>query len=143
MPLTACDTLFGAKGVQHYPARTAAIEHRRDEEVFTTQYEILFDSGMEISTESADTISYLADIIKKSHPTQVSITGHTDSFGDQAFNKKLSLKRARSVAQKLKTEGVNIDGFIITGAGEDDAAVPTTDGVKLLDNRRVVVELKK
>ncbi|HEY0901697.1 MAG TPA: OmpA family protein [Micavibrio sp.] len=144
LPLTACETLFGAKGVSHYPTRTASIEQRRDEEVFTTQYEILFESGLKMNAESTQTLAYLADIIEKSKPTLTRITGHTDSFGDAGYNQRLSLKRAKMVARKLhKDHGIETRDFLITGVGEADPAVPTVDGAKLLENRRVVVELKK
>lgn len=143
LSLTACETLFGAKGVPHYPPRTASIETRSNEEVFTAQYEVLFSQGLQLEEDSAETIAHLADIIGKSKPTQVRITGHTDSYGNPQYNKKLSLKRAQSVARKIKAHGVDTKGFIIEGVGQDDPAVPTMDGAKLLDNRRVVVELKK
>ncbi len=142
--LGGCETLFGAKGVSHYPSRTAAIDARRDEEVFATTYEVLFESGHQnIEADSIDTIAYVADMIKKSDPASVSIIGYSDTFGDAAYNKKLSLKRAQTITKKLKSMGVDTKGFKVAGMGESDPAVLTLDGVKLLENRRVVIELRK
>lgn len=142
--LTGCETLFGTKGVSHYPSRTATIEDRRDEEVFTTTYEVLFDAGhRDIEVDSIDTIAYVADIIKKSNPAWICVTGYSDTFGDARYNKKLSLKRAQTVVKKLKALGVDTKNVKVKGMGETDPAVPTQDGIKLLENRRVVVELRK
>lgn len=142
--LTGCETLFGAKGVSHYPSRTAAIEARRDEEVFTTTYEVLFDAGhQDIETDSIDTIAYVADMIKKSDPASIGVIGYSDTFGDANYNKKLSLKRAQTVVKNLKALGVDTKNITVKGMGEADPAVPTQDGIKLLENRRVVIELRK
>ncbi len=142
--MTGCETLFGAKGVSHYPSRTAAIEGRRDEEVFTTTYEVLFEAGhQDIDVDSIDTIAYVADMIKKSDPTFISVTGYSDTFGDAVYNQKLSLKRAQTVVKKLKNLGVDTKNIKTKGMGESDPAVPTQDGIKLLENRRVVIELRK
>ncbi len=142
--LTGCETLFGIKDTSDYRSRTAAIENRRDEEVFSTTYEVLFEAGyQDIETDSIDTIAYVADMIKKSDPAYIRITGYSDTFGDAAYNKKLSLKRAQTVVKKLATLGVSTKHIIIRGKGESDPAVPTQDDIKLLENRRVVIELRK
>lgn len=142
--LTGCEILFGIKGTPDYPSRTAAIENRRDEEVFTTTYEVLFEAGyQDIESDSIGTIAYIADMIKKSDPASIHITGYSDTFGDAAYNQKLSLKRAQTVVKKLGALGVDTKSVAIKGKGESAPAVPTQDGVKLLENRRVVIELRK
>lgn len=144
IPLAGCDTLFGTKGVSHYPARTASIEARRDEDIFITIHEILFETGhQDIDEEGLQTISYVADMIRKSNPALITVTGYSDSFGDAAYNKNLSLKRAQTVVRKLKAHGIDTRVIKVAGMGEENPAIPTQDGVKLLDNRRVVIALKK
>lgn len=50
------------------------------------------------------------------------ITGHTDSRGPASYNITLSLKRAQSVADYLKQEGINPDRLNVKGVGEENPA---------------------
>ena len=73
------------------------------------------------------------------HSGTMSIVGHTDSDGSDAFNDKLSLQRARKVSELLKKAGLNEKLTVkeITGKGEREPIAPnTTKGGKYL-NRRV------
>ena len=70
------------------------------------------------------------------------ITGHTDSTGSSEFNKKLSLERAKSVADFMeKGLGVPAGQIEYYGAGESEPIAPntTTEGRKL--NRRIDIML--
>lgn len=77
----------------------------------------------------------------------VKVTGHTDKLGSEAYNQKLSEKRANQVRDYLISQGVEADRLIAVGKGE---LVPVVDcdGVKgrkaliecLAPNRRVEIE---
>ncbi|RME29441.1 MAG: OmpA family protein [Deltaproteobacteria bacterium] len=70
-------------------------------------------------------------------PVKLYIAGCTDTVGDRAHNRELSLARARSIATWLRTHGY--DGPIYYwGFGEDLLAVPTADGVDEPRNRRAL-----
>jgi len=142
--LTGCDTLFGTKGKPATNSRTASLENRRDEEVFTTSHQVHFESnGVSPDEESMETIKMVADMIVRSQPTLVIVTGYSDTYGPAASNQKISVKRAGAVAKLLQKQGVD-SGLIRTeGKGETDLLIPTQDNIKLLDNRRVVIQLQK
>jgi outer membrane protein OmpA-like peptidoglycan-associated protein len=63
------------------------------------------------------------------------VGGHTDTVGDNASNKALSLARARSIAAYFRKHGVTVP-ILYTGFGEDRLAVPTGDEVDERANRR-------
>ncbi|MFZ5481492.1 MAG: OmpA family protein [Myxococcota bacterium] len=64
------------------------------------------------------------------------VGGHTDTVGDAAHNRELSMKRARAIAGWFEANGFPGDIFF-QGYGEGDLAVPTGDGVDEPRNRRV------
>ncbi len=86
------------------------------------------------------TLDRLADVLDKYGavvPVKLYIAGCTDTVGDRAHNRSLSLDRARSIAAWLRGHGY--DGPIFYwGFGEDLLAVPTGDGVDELRNRRAL-----
>ena len=61
-----------------------------------------------------DRIVALADACRDS---TLSITGHTDSSGNEAWNQQLSLQRARAVATYLESMGIEPGRMQVTGAG--------------------------
>ncbi len=74
-------------------------------------------------------------------PNGVSIVGHTDSSGGNAYNDRLSARRADVVAGALTAKG--IDGALITKSsrGEGQLAKETRDGVREPLNRRSEVTI--
>jgi len=143
LALTGCESLFG-RGKPAYNPRTASIEHRRDEEVFSTFYNVHFDfNSTKIDEESSAVVQHVAQLIQQSKPAVVNVSGYTDLSGDPVYNKHLSLKRAKAVAKALKAAGVSATLIKVRAYGEDDPNVPTQDDVKILENRRVVIQLAK
>ena len=106
---------------------------------------INFKSGTStIPTSSKPLISKVDSIIKKLDAEKVVVQGHTDSVGSAKVNKKLSAKRATSVANYLfSLKG----GYKITFAGYGESAPiasnETSDG--RATNRRVdlVISVKQ
>ncbi len=141
--LTACESMFG-KGKAPYDSRIASLEHRRDEEVFVSFYEVFFEpNSVSLSDEARLTVDHVAEMIIKSKPTITTITGYTDSFGNAQYNKLLSSRRAKAVVSALQAKGVNTSKVRVQALGEEDPSIPTQDEVKILENRRVVIQLKK
>jgi OOP family OmpA-OmpF porin len=68
------------------------------------------------------------------------VVGHTDSSGTEAFNQKLSERRAESVATYLQGKGIAVGRLAASGAGESEpiADNKTAEGRAL--NRRVVLK---
>jgi len=81
----------------------------------------------------------IAQVRKTDPPIVLNIIGHTDATGSKAFNKTLSLDRARAVEALLRSGGTLIENIRIQSFGENDPLVPTPDGVPEPRNRRVEV----
>ena len=67
--------------------------------------------------------------------------GHTDSIGADAYNQKLSVRRAESVKSYLVSKGVEPNRIYTEGKGEKQpvASNKTADGRQ--KNRRVEIEV--
>ena len=70
------------------------------------------------------------------------VIGHTDLVGSMEANDKLSLERARLVAQQLEQIGVPRERITVVGRGKREPLVPTADGVDEPRNRRVEIKLR-
>ncbi len=79
---------------------------------------------------------------------RVSIEGHTDSVGTDAFNQGLSERRAQSVRQELLTGGLPTGRIVARGFGESRPVVPNTtpdggdDPAARARNRRVEIVIQ-
>jgi outer membrane protein OmpA-like peptidoglycan-associated protein len=82
-----------------------------------------FDSAT-IRQKSYRYLDSLASYLKENAKIRFSIIGHTDLHGPEHYNKKLSLKRARSVRDYLIDKGIAADRFEIEGAGESNPRIP-------------------
>jgi outer membrane protein OmpA-like peptidoglycan-associated protein len=71
--------------------------------------------------------------------TQLIVTGHTDTVGSDAYNIRLSRRRAESVAARLERDGIASSLIQIVAKGKRDLLVPTADGVREPQNRRVQI----
>lgn len=72
-------------------------------------------------------------------PVRIVIAGHADRSGPEDYNQALSERRARSVAQALGQRGIPTSTMGIEAHGESEPRVPTTDGVREPQNRRVEI----
>ena len=92
-----------------------------------------------------DVLSTIATRLKQESSTaQLRVTGHTDSVGSDAYNQKLSEKRANSVVQYLVDSGVPRASFVsVAGAGESQPVADnkTADGRAM--NRRTEIKINR
>lgn len=72
----------------------------------------------------------------------MTVIGHTDRSGSEAYNIGLSQRRAIAVREELMALGVSADVIGVQWKGETDLAVPTADGVRLEQNRRTFIRLE-
>jgi outer membrane protein OmpA-like peptidoglycan-associated protein len=72
-------------------------------------------------------------------PVQIQVTGYTDRSGSQGYNQRLSERRANNVANALGSMGVPRNQMAVSGRGENDNRVPTAQGVREPQNRRVEI----
>ncbi len=71
--------------------------------------------------------------------TAVSVTGHTDSIGTDAYNLKLSQRRAQSVVDYLVQRGVNPSIIQARGMGESSPVASNATPAGRAQNRRVEI----
>ncbi|WP_434558372.1 OmpA family protein [Pseudomonas sp. Z4-20] len=92
-----------------------------------------------------EVLSTIATRLKQETSTaQLRVTGHTDSVGSDAYNQKLSEKRANSVVQYLVESGVPRASFVtVSGAGESQPVADnnTPDGRAM--NRRTEIKINR
>jgi iron complex outermembrane receptor protein len=103
-------------------------------------YLVFFDFNKSDLTPQAVTIvNQAAANAGPAHVTQLTVTGHTDTVGSDAYNMRLSRRRAESVAAQLEKDGIAASEISIVAKGKRDLLVPTADGVKEPQNRRVQI----
>ena len=103
-------------------------------------YLVFFDFNKSDLTPQAVTIvGQAAANAGPAKVTQLTVTGHTDTVGSDAYNMRLSRRRAESVASELEKDGIPSSEIEIVAKGKRDLLVPTADGVKEPQNRRVQI----
>ena len=112
--------------------------------------DVLFDfDKAELKPAATPTLQRLGDLIKQKQPKQVQIHGHSDGIGADAYNLKLSQRRAEAVAVWLTRNGVAAELLASKGFGASNPVAPNRkpDGSDNPDgrqkNRRVDVLLAK
>ena len=125
-------------------AHQLEIERMRDDSLrLTLDSEISFDfDSAVIKGAFRDSLTRLSDVISKYDQTVVHIIGHTDSVGNDAYNQRLSERRAESVAGFLMNNGVRAGRLHTEGRGErEPRATNDTEAGRQL-NRRVEIFIK-
>jgi outer membrane protein OmpA-like peptidoglycan-associated protein len=86
-----------------------------------------FDSA-ELTPQARREIERMAFVLN--HPQalarRITLEGHTDSIGTEAYNLDLSRRRAASVAQELVARGVVRDRLTVDGLGKQRPVSPNT-----------------
>ena len=75
----------------------------------------------------------------RGEPTRVTVAGHADRSGTEAYNQALSEQRARNIARALVERGVPQRALDVQWFGESEPRIPTEDGVREPQNRRVEI----
>jgi OmpA-OmpF porin, OOP family len=106
----------------------------------TGPYIVFFDWDKDaITADAAQTLDNAVSAYANCGNTQVMVAGHADRSGTPTYNVGLSNRRANNVASYLAARGVP-GGVIGTRAfGEAQPRVPTPDGVRNDQNRRVEI----
>lgn len=100
-----------------------------------------FDSDV-LTKKQIDEVKDIAKLIKESKIDQVLCIGHSDSAGDKEYNKQLSLKRARSVANALIANAVDKSLIKLEYYGDANPLEKTNANKANAKNRRVEIILK-
>ncbi len=94
-----------------------------------------------LTSEAQRVISEAVTTAKQEGSASILITGHTDTVGSNAYNQRLSVRRANTVRAEMVQQGVPNGSITSTGRGETELLVQTADGVKEPQNRRSTIDL--
>ena len=95
-----------------------------------------FDKAV-VKPNSYGDVKNLADFMKQYPATNVEVAGHTDSVGPDAYNQKLSQRRADAVKQVLVKDGVAANRVTSVGYGESRPVADNATEAGRAVNRRV------
>lgn len=98
-----------------------------------------FDSSR-LTDDSKNILNSVSDTLKEYSQVKVEVDGHTDDQGTEAYNMKLSERRAKSVKGYLVERGVDGGRMDTKGFGKTQPIAPGTSEEARAQNRRV--ELK-
>jgi OmpA-OmpF porin, OOP family len=108
-----------------------------------TSFMVFFDwDRSNLSQQALATIQQAAQAFKTKGSARITATGHTDTSGPENYNMALSLRRANAVKDALVRDGVPATAIAVVGRGEQGLLVPTPDGVREPQNRRVEIVLQ-
>ena len=97
-----------------------------------------FDKS-DLTLDARHVVDEAASNAKTTSVTRLEVTGYTDTVGSEAYNMRLSRRRAESVSAELQAQGVPASDIAIFAKGKHDLLVPTADGVREPQNRRVQI----
>jgi OOP family OmpA-OmpF porin len=110
--------------------------------VCSVKLPIVFYFAFDVDTppaEAAPIVQKTVESLQSCGWTSIKVTGHADRSGTDAYNQKLSERRAQNVAALLTGAGAPQQMVSVEARGESSPAVPTEDGVREPLNRRVEV----
>ena len=124
------------------PAAAAAVAAAPTSEKVTFETDTFF--GFDKTVLQPAGKAKLDDLASKLQGTDIEVviaTGHTDSTGSDAYNQKLSVRRAQAVKAYLVSKGIPAERVLADGKGEKQpvASNKTKDG--RAQNRRVDIEV--
>jgi len=103
-------------------------------------YLVFFDfNKSDLTPQAVQIVDQAASNAGPAKVTRLTVTGHTDTVGSDAYNMRLSRRRAESVAARLEKDGIPSSEIEIVAKGKRDLLVPTADGVREPQNRRVQI----
>lgn len=114
------------------------VQAKTVKEIVATSQSVFFNIGSSKIASRKDLVNVkeVAEYAKANN-SKILVTGYADSkTGSAAFNKQLSEKRAKAVADELVKMGVNRDNIIVEGKGGVDVISPFSY------NRRATVKLQ-
>lgn len=94
-------------------------------------------NSIALSNNAKKEIKLIYELLEKRPDTQILISGHTDDIGASDFNKDLSEKRAKSVADYFVLLGLNKDRISALGYGNSNPISSNETDNGRNKNRRV------
>lgn len=90
-----------------------------------------------LGASAQGSLNKLTDVLKRYPDTNIEVIGHTDDKGTDNYNQRLSERRAVSVANYLRSNGIASSRVVTKGMGESDPKVANDSDANRAENRRV------
>ncbi|MBP1764143.1 MAG: OmpA/MotB domain protein [Firmicutes bacterium] len=94
-----------------------------------------------LQPQSYPILDDIVNLAKQNPQWQFRLTGHTDSWGDDAYNLNLSLRRVQAVKYYLVKQGVPDNRLIVVGKGRSERLTTNDTAEGRAQNRRVEMEI--
>jgi OOP family OmpA-OmpF porin len=134
-PATAaagCDGAIAAPAAKVAPQAAAKV---------TLNADALFDFDKSVIKPAAKaSLDSLAGKVKSLTLEVIVAVGHTDSIGTDAYNQKLSIRRAEAVKKYLVSQGIEAKRIYVEGKGESQPVADNKTAEGRAKNRRVQIE---
>ena len=99
-----------------------------------------FDKAI-LKSEGKEKLEDLASKMQGINVEVIIAVGHTDSVGSDAYNQKLSIRRAESVKAYLQAKGIEANRIYTEGKGESQPVDSNKSAAGRAKNRRVEIEV--
>lgn len=151
--LTVPNTMVEVTGLGKSPSDPIKIDQSQIDSLFTDSLKALplepvsfllyfLHNSTKLTAESKSHIPEVLSLVNKREFYEISIIGHTDTTGNDAYNLRLSSSRAEAVRDALLSQGIRSGRMELRYHGKRDPVVPTGDNVREPRNRRVEVVVK-
>lgn len=111
---------------------------------------IMVDLNINFDTNSAvvkpqynERVEAFANYLKDNKNVKATIEAHTDSRGSEAYNKKLSERRAASTVQALEDLQIDVSRLKAVGYGESNPIASNDTAEGRAENRRVQAKIER
>jgi len=130
-----------------YPASAPPVEPQAPAtEVITLNDagKVLFDfDKSDLTAEARSQLDGLMGKLSHANVVSIRVVGHTDSVGTDAYNQRLSERRANSVVEYLLTQGLAPGKLTSEGKGESEPVADNSTDEGRAQNRRVELHLQR
>ncbi len=139
--LDSQEQAFEEELAQEQASNQIEIERVRDDLLkLTLDSEVSFDyDSAAIKPSFQKSLTKLANVLTKYDRNIVTVVGHTDSTGSNAYNQSLSERRAEAVADELVDRGVYGGNLAAEGRGEQEPRADNNTEAGRQLNRRVEI----
>jgi len=120
-----------------------SVTRKGDNIILNMPSNITFDfDSYQLKPNFKPTLDSVVLVLNEFESTLITVKGHTDNKGSEAYNQKLSENRALSVADYLITKGVKQQRVAAIGKGELEPIASNNTANGRAENRRVELTLE-
>jgi outer membrane protein OmpA-like peptidoglycan-associated protein len=99
---------------------------------------LFFDVDQYVLKEQSLTeLNEIVKFLRANQSVKIEISGHTDNSGTESYNQQLSLRRAASVEEYLKKQGIEVTRLYQKGYGAQRPIKPNNSDENRQMNRRI------